>query len=245
MTIKIRNFGFNQEAGLSVDFSNDPTDDALLFLTALGAFVSAYGQGRVVSIKADQNDQVQEVKQLAPAPSVAPPVVEETVVPPRAAASPKAAKAGSVQPAVSDSAPVSSPAPAEPAPTREAVKRVATPKATTATSPAPSVATPPVAQSVEVPATPPAVPAVDVSSVERVALDATPPELKTAKSFRAALVWLKDQGNDSVEKMVQALHKYGEVPCIARYLVPNPDPELAIEARVSRFFEVCSSEKAA
>jgi hypothetical protein len=86
---------------------------------------------------------------------------------------------------------------------------------------------------------------VDVSGVERVALDSVPVELKSAKSFRAALIFLKDQGNDTVETLVRALHMYSEVPTIARYLVPNPDPECQIEARVSRFFEAIKGEKAA
>jgi hypothetical protein len=64
----------------------------------------------------------------------------------------------------------------------------------------------------------------------------TPHELMSASSFRKALEFLVKQGNDTQEKLVAACRYYGAVPALARYLVPNADPELGIEQRIARFF---------
>jgi hypothetical protein len=63
-----------------------------------------------------------------------------------------------------------------------------------------------------------------------------PPELMSASSFRKALEFLVKQGHDTPEKLVAACRYYGSVPALARYLVPNADPELGIEQRITRFF---------
>jgi hypothetical protein len=64
----------------------------------------------------------------------------------------------------------------------------------------------------------------------------TPHELMSASSFRKALEFLVKQGHDTPEKLVAACRYYGSVPALARYLVPNADPELGIEPRIARFF---------
>jgi hypothetical protein len=63
-----------------------------------------------------------------------------------------------------------------------------------------------------------------------------PPELMNASSFRKALEFLVLLGHNTPEKLVAACRYYGSVPALARYLVPNADPELGIEQRIARFF---------
>jgi hypothetical protein len=72
-----------------------------------------------------------------------------------------------------------------------------------------------------------------------------PAELKAVKSFREALKFLLVAGHNTPEKMTRACYMYGAVPCIGRYLAPNPDPEMAIEKRVERALAVLTAESAA
>ncbi len=148
---------------------------------------------------------------------------------------------GSAQPAASTSAPASSPSPAPAAPTpRAAVQQTPAPKAT----PAPVRTGQPAAQSAEsTPVTPPSAPAGPVP--EALPLEDVPADLASAKSFRAALVLLQEKhGKKTVERLVEACYLYRNVPCIGRYLVPSPDPEMAIDVKIKRFLEVQNASAA-
>jgi hypothetical protein len=174
-----------------------------------------------------------------PPPPPPPPEVTETVVPPRAAAAPKA---GSAPPAAKVSAVVSSPSPAPAAPTpapREAVKRVTNtvPKAAAGPSIAPSAVAP-----VPTPASAPALEEIP----EPLPVDEIPAELRAVKSFRQALDHMyRSMGLTTHTALLEACYKYAGVPCIARYLQPNPDPELGIEMRITRALQVYGAETAA
>jgi hypothetical protein len=266
MTVRINSFNFfnGDDAEVEVRFGlPSSSDDAMRFLSALGAFVSNYGSKQIpalpMSDESKEPHAVETAEAVQPAPAtksrarrsappappapeetkpvdnfgeetaaVAPPTVTETVVPAR---DPKAASA----PAVATTDVVSSPAPAP----REAVRRVATPapatppKAPTGASSAPSAG-----------ASQTTLPTVDGAAIARVPVSEIPADLMAAKSFKNALVWLLRNGYDSAEKLTRACYMYGDVPCIGRYLEPSPDPEMAIERRVARAFEVLGGSSA-
>jgi len=236
-------------AQLDVSFDAGEPGDAIKFLTALSAFVTAYNAGRVVSIE-DQGTQA-KVVQLAPEPEQPKPRTRAARASTPPAAEPVAPKAeelplvtetviaplGSAQPAANSSAPASSPSPAPAAPTpapRAAVQQVPAPKATQAPVRTGQPAVPSVALT---PVTPPSAPAGPVP--EALPLEDVPADLASAKSFRAALVLLQEKhGRKTVEQLVEACYLYKNVPCIGRYLVPSPDPEMAIDVKIKRFLEV-------
>lgn len=239
-------------AQLDVSFDAGEPAEAIKFLTALSAFVVAYAAGRVVSIE-DQSTQA-KVVQLAPTPepeakpAPKPRAARASTPAPAAEPVPKAAELppvtetvvaplGSAQPAAIASAPASSPSPAPVAPTpapRAAVQQVPAPKAT----PAPVRTGQPAAPSAaSTPVTPPSAPAGPMP--EALPLEQVPADLASAKSFRAALVLLQEKhGKKTVEELVEACYVFRNVPCIGRYLVPSPDPEMAIDVKIRRFLEV-------
>lgn len=220
-------------AQLDVSFDAGEPAEAIKFLTALSAFVASYNGAAASAPEpkpAPKPRAVRSVDPPAPAPEPSPkaeelPPVTETVIAPL----------GSAQPAANASAPVSSPSPAPAAPTpRAAVQQAPAPKAT----PAPVRTGQPAAPSaVSTAVTPPSAPAADVP--EALPLDQVPADLANAKSFRAVLVLLQSEkyGCTTLDQLVAACHTYKNVPCVGRYMVPNPDPEQAIEVRIQRFLE--------
>lgn len=231
-------------AQLDVSFDAGEPVEAIKFLTALSAFVVSYNGAAVfdapaaVALAAPLSDPKPAPKPRAarastPAPAAEPapkaelPPVTETVVAPL----------GSAQPVAIASAPASSPSPAPVAPTpapRAAVQQVPAPKAT----PAPVRTGQPAAPSAESTlVTPPSAPVGPMPAA--LPLEQVPADLASAKSFRAALVLLQEKhGKKTVEELVEACYAFRNVPCIGRYLVPSPDPEMAIDVKIRRFLEV-------
>jgi hypothetical protein len=250
--IKIQDFQFDTPsetaltdypAGCLVRFAVSDTAQAIRFLTSLDSFVQAYNAGHTVptelqvvsepapvaapkapAARAPRKPAVQPPVQVQAAPVEGEPEVTESVV------APLDPKAGSA-PAVETASAASSPAPAA----REAVVRApaaTAPKAPTGPSAAPSAA----ASASTAPSAP------DVAALPA---DQVPAELMAAKSFRAAVLFLVKAGHNTQETLTHAIRQYAAVPCLARYLAPNPDPEMAIEKRVARALEVLSTETAA